>query len=53
MYMPARMVEFCIQKGANMQRTAKIFMNNLADCPVASEDFMEGVEDLPVQEREP
>src|SRR5437764_12988822 len=25
----------------------------LADCPVASEDFMEGVEDLPVQEREP
>ena len=25
----------------------------LADAPVASENFMEGVEDLPVQEREP
>jgi len=25
----------------------------LANEPVASEDFMEGVEDLPVQEREP
>jgi antitoxin VapB len=25
----------------------------LANGPVASEDFMEGVEDLPVQEREP
>jgi antitoxin VapB len=77
--------------GENMQRTAKLFMNNrsqavrlpkdfqinarevfirkegsdlilsprpldwssyLADGPIASKTFMEGVEDLPVQERE-
>jgi len=82
----------CLTLGANMRRTAKIFMNNrsqavrlpkefqfnarevfirkegsdvilsprpsnwssyLAEGPVASENFMEGIEDLPVQEREP
>ncbi|HLJ46570.1 MAG TPA: type II toxin-antitoxin system VapB family antitoxin [Bryobacteraceae bacterium] len=78
-------------KGGNIQRKAKIFMNNrsqavrlpkefqfktqevfirkvgkdvvlsprpldwssyLGEAPVASADFMEGIEDLPVQERE-
>jgi antitoxin VapB len=85
MYMPGA-------RRANMQRKAKVFMNNrsqavrlpkefrfrtqevfirkegsevvlsprpfdwtsyLAEGPVASADFMEGIEDLPVQEREP
>jgi antitoxin VapB len=80
------------EQGINMQRTAKIFMNNrsqavrlpkefqfntrevfirkegndvilsprpldwssyLVEGPVASENFMQEVEDLPVQEREP
>jgi antitoxin VapB len=88
MYMPRT---FDSQKGATMQRKAKIFTNNrsqavrlpkefqfnvqevfirregsdivlsprpfdwssyLAEGPVASETFMENVEDLPVQERE-
>ena len=87
MYMPRR-----IWEAGNMQRTAKIFMNNrnqavrlpkefrfntsevfirkegsevilspkpadwssyLVNGPVASDAFMEGIEDLPVQEREP
>lgn len=81
----------CHEKGAAMQRKAKIFMNNrsqavrlpkefqfktqevfirkegrdvvlsprpsdwssyLAEAPTASQTFMEGVKDLPVQERE-
>src|ERR1700691_3513767 len=85
MYMPGA-------RRANLQRKAKVFMNNrsqavrlpkefqfrtqevfirkegsevvlsprpfdwtsyLAEGPVASADFMEGIEDLPVQEREP
>lgn len=89
MYMPAGKSDTL--KGVNMQRKAKIFMNNrsqavrlpkefqfnvqevfirkegtdlvlsprpfdwssyLAEGPVASQAFMEAVEDLPVQERE-
>ena len=88
MYMPRRISG----EAGNMQRTAKIFMNNrnqavrlpkefrfntsevfirkegsevilspkpadwssyLVNGPVASDAFMEGIEDLPVQEREP
>jgi antitoxin VapB len=83
---------YAMARRANMQRKAKVFMNNrsqavrlpkefrfrtqevfirkegsevvlsprpfdwtsyLAEGPVASADFMEGIEDLPVQEREP
>lgn len=85
------LIVYATREGTNMQRKARIFMNNrsqavrlpkefqfqtrevfirrvgrdvvlsprpldwssyLAEAPAASADFMEGIEDLPVQERE-
>ena len=37
---------------SSCRRALRIGRSYLAEAPVASADFMEGIEDLPVQERE-
>jgi antitoxin VapB len=46
---------FIRRKGSEVVLSPRPFdwTSYLADAPVASPDFMEGIEDLPVQEREP